>query len=133
MDRLDPQLAPLGISQLWHRTVEEIEKKGKARKKVAFAEGLRPSTPPFGGLGIKESAPLEAIKILMHRTAYPSPLVAITDLCLMDPTSRKTNVDLSNARPQASSQDAVPLSPYLECFSVPFGSRCIGWILSWLH
>ena len=45
MDRLDPQLAPLGISQLGQRTVEEIEKKGRARKKVAFAEGLRPSTP----------------------------------------------------------------------------------------
>src|SRR5690242_8483526 len=53
MDRLDPQLAPLGISQLWHRTVygrRNREKRESKKKKVAFDEGLHPSTPPFGGL-----------------------------------------------------------------------------------
>src|SRR5690242_9535854 len=49
MDRLDPQLAALGISQLWHRTVqymvEEIEKKGRARKKSSVRRGAAPLDP----------------------------------------------------------------------------------------
>src|SRR5690348_13589123 len=61
MDRLDPQLAPLGISQLWHRTVEEIEKKGRARKKSSVRRGAAPLDPPVWRL----------IKILRHQESAP--------------------------------------------------------------
>src|SRR5436190_1499432 len=82
----------LGISQLWHRTVEEIEKKGRARKKVAFAEGLRPRSEAHTNTNESQS---DTVGGLLKKNTKASPLVAITDLCLMDPTSRRTNVALS--------------------------------------